>query len=309
VHEKIREALSFIESDDRETWVRMGMAVKNELGEEGFDIWDQWSRLSGSYNQGSARAVWKSIRQGGGITSGTLFHEAKMLGWVDSGGYRVESVQEREDRIRRNKELSDRAERHRDDERQKAARRATNIIGLSKPEQHAYLDKKGFGERQGLVWWPNEKENLLVIPMRFRGEICGCQLIDREGTKKFLTGQRTRGAELVIGPAHGRAKEFWCEGYATGLSIQKCLEKVRIPVRVHVCFSAGNLSSMADDGYVIVDNDESGTGLSAAEATGLPYWQPPTPGDDFNDFHMKVGTYQASEVLKRLIFDKIRKAA
>jgi hypothetical protein len=37
--ERIRGALSFIPPDGRETWVRMAMAVKAELGDAGFDIW------------------------------------------------------------------------------------------------------------------------------------------------------------------------------------------------------------------------------------------------------------------------------
>lgn len=42
--ERIREALQFIPSTDRDTWLRMGMAIKSELGEAGFELWDNWSR-------------------------------------------------------------------------------------------------------------------------------------------------------------------------------------------------------------------------------------------------------------------------
>jgi putative DNA primase/helicase len=42
-HDRIRETLSFIPADcDRDLWVRMGMAIKSELGEAGFDPWDAW---------------------------------------------------------------------------------------------------------------------------------------------------------------------------------------------------------------------------------------------------------------------------
>ena len=50
------------------------MAVKSELGDSGFDLWDRWSSYEDSYNEASAKAVWKSISPTGAITIGTLFH-------------------------------------------------------------------------------------------------------------------------------------------------------------------------------------------------------------------------------------------
>ena len=37
------------------------MAVKSELGDSGFDLWDRWSSYEDSPNEASAKAVWKSI--------------------------------------------------------------------------------------------------------------------------------------------------------------------------------------------------------------------------------------------------------
>ena len=79
---RIESALSFVPAEDRDVWVAMAMAVKFELGDAGFDIWDAWSRTADNYNAGSARAVWRSCR-GRGVTTGTLFHMAKEYGWVD----------------------------------------------------------------------------------------------------------------------------------------------------------------------------------------------------------------------------------
>jgi putative DNA primase/helicase len=42
----IRQALGFIPSDDRDIWIRCGMAIKAELGEAGYELWDQWSSTS-----------------------------------------------------------------------------------------------------------------------------------------------------------------------------------------------------------------------------------------------------------------------
>ena len=64
-------------------------------------------------------------------------------------------------------------------------------------------------------------------------------------------------------------------------------------------FSAQNLKRMAHSGYVIADNDVTQTGRQAAIATGLPFWMPPDPGTDINDFHVKHGTFRASQLIGR----------
>lgn len=182
--------------------------------------------------------------------------------------------------------------------RAQAASRAEAIIRSAKYEQHAYLDSKGFGNRLGMVWYPDEDTNILVVPMYTGGSLAGCQLIDRDGKKKFLRGQRASGAEHVIG-SHG--PEIWCEGYATALSIHAALKAVSVPCMVHVCFSAGNLQRMARSGFVVADNDASHTGEQAAAATGLPYYMPDTTGSDFNDFHQAAGTIAAGMALRTFL--------
>jgi hypothetical protein len=46
---EIDQALAFIPAHERETWLQCGMAIKAELGDAGFDIWDQWSRIADNY--------------------------------------------------------------------------------------------------------------------------------------------------------------------------------------------------------------------------------------------------------------------
>ena len=82
----LRAALYSISPEDRDTWVEIGMAIKSELGDGGFDLWDGWSRQSDRYKAADARAVWRSIKQrNGGITIGTLYHMAKEHGWAGEG--------------------------------------------------------------------------------------------------------------------------------------------------------------------------------------------------------------------------------
>ncbi len=92
--DRIRNALQFIDASDRDIWLRMGMAIKSELAEAGFDVWEEWSLHDESFNPKDARDVWKSIRAGGRVTIGTLFYEAKAKGWCDDEAHQKPTPEE-----------------------------------------------------------------------------------------------------------------------------------------------------------------------------------------------------------------------
>jgi putative DNA primase/helicase len=74
-----------------------------------------------------------------------------------------------------------------------------------------------------------------------------------------------------------------------------------------ICFSAGNLKEVArniPNGIVISDNDPSHVGETIAKETGKPYWLSDTVGEDFNDYHMRVGLFKASQALKKLLVEQ-----
>ena len=81
----IQSALSFLDAScDRDYWARIGMAVKSELGDSGFSLWDEWGQTGDSYNKSASRSTWKSIKvagAGGSITIATLFSEAIKNGY------------------------------------------------------------------------------------------------------------------------------------------------------------------------------------------------------------------------------------
>ena len=297
--QKIESALAFIPSNHRETWINVGMAIQSELGESGFDVWDDWSKSASNYNAQAAKSVWKSFR-GSGVTLGTLYREARINGWVDNNKYEKPSREQLEARKRENEERQTLAGIQREKDHQAAAKKAAWILHQTKPEQHAYLQSKGWPEAKGAVWWPDEKQNLLCIPMRVDSELVGVQMIDREGSKTFLKGQRTSLAEYVIDNSGVGAKDWVCEGYATALSIRQCLHALKMRYRIRVAFSASNLVKVAaacGSGFIVADNDESGTGERFANQTGLPFFLPP-PGD-FNDFHRREGLFRASQTLAK----------
>ena len=137
--------------------------------------------------------------------------------------------------------------------------------------------------------------------MRLNGKLIGCQLIDSNGEKKFLYGQITKGAAFTF---DAKGLPIFCEGLATGLSIQAVMRANKIRYKIYVCFSAGNMKEVArhiPDGIIVADNDPSGIGEGVAQDTGKPYWLSDTVGDDFNDYHQRVGLFKASQSLKKLI--------
>lgn len=298
---RIESALAFIGSDDRETWLMCAMGVKSELGDDGFDLWDDWSQSSKSYNAAAARAVWKSCR-GSGVSIGSVFHEAKANGWRDDNKHERPTRAQIEAREVAQAERNSEAAKALAVSHQNAAKKAAWILHQAKNEKHAYYHSKGWIDAVGPVWWPDELNNLLCVPMRVGSNLVGVQLIDREGSKRFLTGQRTSGAEYVISNDGPGASDWWVEGYASGLSLRECLKALRLRYRIHVCFSAHNLMTMArtaERGCVVADHDASGAGEKAALGAGLPYFMPPEVGQDINDLHKLLGTFKTSQILRK----------
>ena len=173
-----------------------------------------------------------------------------------------------------------------------AEKKAGYIMHNVKKATHPYLAAKGFPEEKGWVY-----EGSLVIPMRTEYGLCGCQMISAGGQKRFLSGQRTKGATAVF---DNKGRTILCEGYATALSIRRALKSVRTRYKIVVCFSAGNLKQIASceaDCFIVADHDKSGTGQRVAKETGRPHWLSPLEGEDFNDYELRVGAEAAGKSL------------
>jgi len=183
-------------------------------------------------------------------------------------------------------------------QQKQSAQKAAWILNQCESLRHPYLKAKGFEDEEANVW-VKEGKRILVIPMRIDGALVGCQLVDEEGGKKFLFGQRTANASFIF---DNKGQNILCEGYATALSIREVLKSFKYRYKIYVCFSATNLVKVAKDlakGFVVADNDESGTGEKIAKETGFPYWISETLGYDFNDEHQKNGTFKSGTSLLR----------
>jgi putative DNA primase/helicase len=186
------------------------------------------------------------------------------------------------------------------EKQQEAARKAASILNQCQIGYHPYLERKGFAEDQANVFL-RDGLKIMAIPMRVGHHLVGCQLIDESGEKKFLTGQRTSNATFTF---DNKGPHILVEGYATALSVRAALKALKRRYTLHVCFSAGNLAKVAatlPKGFVVCDNDASRTGENTATKTGFPYWMSDTVGEDFNDFHQRVGLFKASQSLGKVI--------
>lgn len=81
---QIQECLDALPSDlHYDDWLKVGMAIHCETQGDGFEIWDEWSQLSGKYSSREyVEERWRSFGKGGGIqvTGRSLVHLANAHG-------------------------------------------------------------------------------------------------------------------------------------------------------------------------------------------------------------------------------------
>jgi hypothetical protein len=82
--EKIEHAVMFIPNNDvhYDDWVYTAHAVKGAVGEDGFDLFDRWSKRSAKYDDRETARLWESIGDVKAIGAGTLIHTAKQYGYT-----------------------------------------------------------------------------------------------------------------------------------------------------------------------------------------------------------------------------------
>lgn len=80
--DKLRSALDALDPGcGYDEWIRIGMALRSELGEGGFDLWDAWSSRSERYPGAAVlQSHWKSFTRDA-VKAGTIFRLAKQAGW------------------------------------------------------------------------------------------------------------------------------------------------------------------------------------------------------------------------------------
>lgn len=77
----LRSALASMRSDDRDLWVRMGLALKG-MGDQGRALWMEWSQTSDKFDARSAAKTWESFKPES-VDYRAVFTEAQSGGWVN----------------------------------------------------------------------------------------------------------------------------------------------------------------------------------------------------------------------------------
>lgn len=317
------KALSYVDYDDRDTWVRMAMAMRSEFGADGFDTWDQWSQQSGKYNKNRAREVWRSAKPGGGVSFATLIYTAQDAGFVLANDNHQQISAE---------QIAERKAKREADERQYAdelkqirgevKRIANEAWNASLPAyEHPYTTRKGvkiLGARlghfpvyktpePGKPIEPFKQIPALLIPVHDKtGAIVSLQgyfFEDQEyyGDRAYLKDGQKQGGYCLLGTPKDTIAIV--EGYATGCSVHEATGWAVI-----VAFDKGNLKRVAEttrknfpqsDIIIAGDNDHPNpkTGkqdgnIAAAEAgqaINARVILPDTAGMDWNDVHQQHG--------------------
>ncbi|VVE01606.1 DUF927 domain-containing protein [Pandoraea terrigena] len=277
---EIRAALEFIECDDRDDWLRVGMGLKDELGDRGFPMWDDWSQGSDKYKESDARATWRSLKRSG-ITIRTVFNMARANGFTQNAQVLPINAA---DRARRRAEAGQQraaeqssAKAKLEAQHMEAARVAAEIWegAAPAPVDHPYLARKNV-QAHGVRIYSGPKviadmpcDGCLIVPIRApAGALASLEFIRSDGEKRFLWGGRKSGGFYLVGDVGDRIAIG--EGFATCASVEE-----HAGIAVAVAFDAGNMRAVAEHlraqhpnvGIVMLaDNDECGTGEKAARA-------------------------------------------
>ena len=88
--DRAADALQFISPDlDYDEWIAIGQALHTAFGHAGLSIWHSWSAQGSKYKgEKDIEQHWRSFKPDGGITLGSLFHQAM------ERGYKPPSVQD-----------------------------------------------------------------------------------------------------------------------------------------------------------------------------------------------------------------------
>ncbi len=335
-YDMARAVLQFIPPDvDHKTWVLVGMALKSEFGDDGFQLFNEWSSGGATYSEKSTIDTYRSIRAEGQTTFGTLIHIAKQHGYQSTGEKKRLEINPERGRVR-----EESAGHAAEMQRQRYIKGAANARALwdrSSPVnlEHPYLQRKQISPPANmreidaesaakiLGYPPTVRDEelqgrLLVIPvMQMRDNrlsISATELIDESGRKAGNAGGERTGGFWMLDklPEHDSANVtiLLGEGAATVCSAQAASGHTAV-----AAFSCGNLLPVAQmlraqfPTTRIVVLGELGNGLDAAKKAAqagncqiaIPSFPPGIEGSDFNDLAVACGLNAVKSAIEAAI--------
>jgi putative DNA primase/helicase len=335
---RARAALAVIPADDYGTWVDMAFALKQGFGDEGFEIWDEWSRTASNYNERAARTTWRSADASGGKSLASLFWLAREHGFDLKRSHYP-------DRMATaplpSPEVLER--RAREEERRRArhvavAREADALWQWARPvgPQHPYLMRKRLEPvktlreldaqelRSLLGYTPMSEEEplvgrVLIVPV-WIDAISTLELIDEHGRKSSLAGGVKKGGYWMAAPAptpdEASVPILVGEGMATALSAHRATGWFAA-----AALSSGNLGQVAaalrerypDSDLIVLGELGQGEAEARRAAEGAmahlawPAFAEDARVDgkvpnDFSDMAVLSGFYVVGECLREVAF-------
>ncbi|MFG6449201.1 DUF927 domain-containing protein [Roseateles sp. BYS180W] len=335
--ELIRDALHHVPPTvERETWVKLGMAVKAEMGSGGFDVWDAWSAQADNYSSQDARDTWRGIKAGGKVGVGSLFHIAKQYGFRFPDDDRTLTAAELA-ALHQQRQQAQAAQQARALQEQqaeaaaheRAAQAAAKLWESGQaPEQATqtspYMQRKGVNP-EGVRLLQEPEGMAVLVPLRdHAGRLWNVQTIHANGEKRFLKGGRKSGLWCMVaaGGEVGNAPALLlAEGLATALSLHQACG---LPVAV--AFDAGNLRRVAEAlraahpavPLLVCGDDDRRTQADTGTNPGRKYAQQaaqvahgatapaavvfpeglPDEGSDFNDLAQHAGLEAVAAIVR-----------
>jgi P4 family phage/plasmid primase-like protien len=85
--DEVLDALKCIPADNRDIWLKVGMALHSMNDDTLLEVWDQWSQTCvEKYKENECSALWSGFDARGGITDATLTGLAWRHGWISKYG-------------------------------------------------------------------------------------------------------------------------------------------------------------------------------------------------------------------------------
>jgi len=208
--------LQAIPACDRDIWIKIGMAVKDEFGDRGYSIFDEWSSTAYNYDPKAVRHVWRSFK-GRGISIATLIQLSKKSGWTPDKPIKVSAPKPK----RAPTKTQGNTHKYALELWMKADRKDAAVAN------HPYAIKKGIecAAGAGRVIVPygvivGKNTDCIIIPIRSAGvgKVQAVQCINSEGRKQ--TFGRLSDGYLLLGNTLDKSCPWYvCEGWASAYSM------------------------------------------------------------------------------------------